>query len=492
MVAYWKFEEPNGSTAYDSVANNDGAVIGGGTWVTGLVGAALRFDGINDYIEVPDDPSLRGMAELTVEAWAYPETLDPLWQGIVVKRDNYTGVGDFSYGIFARRGWDHLPQHPAFELYDESSASAVVRCYETHLVVNQWYHFAAVYSGDTAELYINGVSCNEVPFVGATVNNSPHRFLIGTFAYGSSEGYHFKGLIDEVAIYRRALSPEEVQQHHQDGLEGKGYELAPTLSCAGFDPPMGSSPVTVRGQNRALPLKAQLFDADSLAVTDLDLSAPPAVQVIYQSGEGGEPVDVTGEALPAGHGSAGNQFEFTVDQIWQFNLKTRDYTAPGTYFITYTRTCSGGGDKRRSRAAPRQRDDVLLVCPVDLVSSLEPRDHDRNWRVGRNVLTHREWIFTMAQQSQKALFRDVQRRFPGRDACASRSAQCMPEEEGCESIECPSCCGSPRPSWFRPGPRSRSSPRRASRRPARRSVSSSRCCVFRSSAETGTSLSGPG
>ena len=334
MVSYWKFEETSGPTAYDSVANNDGALIGGGTWATGLVGGALRFDGINDFVEVPDDPSLRGMAELTVEAWIYPETVDPLWQGIVVKRDNYTGVGDVSYEFFVRRGWDRLPPHPASSVYNDSSAYGSVLCYDTHLVANQWYHFASVYSGATVTLYINGVSCGETPFAGGTVNNSPHRFLIGAFAYGSNEGYHFKGLIDEVAIYGRILTLAEVQQHHQDGLNGKGYELAPTMSCAGFDPPMDSPPVTVRGKKRALPLKAQLFDNDGYAVTDLDLYAAPVIQVIYHSDQGGEPTDVSDEALPAARGSEGNQFEFTVDQIWQFNLKTTNYTAPGTYVIT--------------------------------------------------------------------------------------------------------------------------------------------------------------
>ena len=44
--------------------------------------------------------------------------------------------------------------------------------------------------------------------------------------------------------------------------------------------------------------------------------------------------DVTQDALSAGHGTEGNQFVFTGDNKWQFNLKTRDYTAAGTYTIT--------------------------------------------------------------------------------------------------------------------------------------------------------------
>jgi hypothetical protein len=109
---------------------------------------------------------------------------------------------------------------------------------------------------------------------------------------------------------------------------------AQTLSCTGFQPPMASGPVTVRG-NRALPLKAQLFNADGAQMTDLELTAPPVLQVMFESAAGGTPVDVTGDALPAGHGTDGNEFEYNLpDQLWQYNLKTKDYTAAGTYTIT--------------------------------------------------------------------------------------------------------------------------------------------------------------
>ena len=49
---------------------------------------------------------------------------------------------------------------------------------------------------------------------------------------------------------------------------------------------------------------------------------------------GGDPDDVTDEVLPAGLGDEGNQFVFTEDWKWQFNLKTKNYTAAGTYTIT--------------------------------------------------------------------------------------------------------------------------------------------------------------
>ncbi len=95
---------------------------------------------------------------------------------------------------------------------------------------------------------------------------------------------------------------------------------------------MASGPVTVRGKNRALPLKAEIFD-DGFEIEGGDIVAPPVIQVLFDSGVGGA-LDVTGEALPSGQGTDGNQFEFTTSGIWQFNLKTKNHTAAGTYTVT--------------------------------------------------------------------------------------------------------------------------------------------------------------
>jgi hypothetical protein len=112
-----------------------------------------------------------------------------------------------------------------------------------------------------------------------------------------------------------------------------GGSSAPSFSCEGFAAPMANHPVKVR-KNRALPLKMQLFDAGGFVVTDLDVAAAPLIQVLFE-GAGGEPTDdVSDDALPTGHGSDGNEFEFTDDGLWQYNLKSNNYSATGTYTIS--------------------------------------------------------------------------------------------------------------------------------------------------------------
>jgi len=100
-------------------------------------------------------------------------------------------------------------------------------------------------------------------------------------------------------------------------------------------------PVIVRKSNRALPHKAQLKDEDGFPVTAADLQNAPLIQVLFvQPNGGGEPMDVSSEALAVGLGTDGNQFVFTDEGKWQFNLKLKNFTAPWTYTVLMER-----GDK---------------------------------------------------------------------------------------------------------------------------------------------------
>lgn len=107
----------------------------------------------------------------------------------------------------------------------------------------------------------------------------------------------------------------------------------PVVSCQGFAAPMNQYPVKTK-KNRVFPLKMELFDADGFELTGADLAAPPVVTVMFSSSGGAEGTDVSSDALAAGMGTEGNQFEYTDDGIWQFNLKSKDYHANGTYLVT--------------------------------------------------------------------------------------------------------------------------------------------------------------
>jgi hypothetical protein len=123
------------------------------------------------------------------------------------------------------------------------------------------------------------------------------------------------------------------------GTDDDGFVLRVTLAAAntlnggdaGFLSPLGGDPITVK-KNRVIPFKVELRDGDDYLITDQDITAPPVIQVSFD--DGFSPAeDVTGDALPAGQGTDGNQFEFN-DPVWQYNLKTKNYSASGTYTVS--------------------------------------------------------------------------------------------------------------------------------------------------------------
>ncbi len=73
LVAYWKFDEDSKDRVFDSSRNGNDGIINGANYVRGFSGTGLFFDGNDDYILVPDNDSLDGMSELTVEMWVYPQ-----------------------------------------------------------------------------------------------------------------------------------------------------------------------------------------------------------------------------------------------------------------------------------------------------------------------------------------------------------------------------------------------------------------------------------
>src|SRR5919108_2173872 len=72
LVGFWNFDEDGGLIAKDSSGNsNAGILVNERQWITGTFGAALSFDGIDDYVEVPHSDSLNLTRELTISAWIY-------------------------------------------------------------------------------------------------------------------------------------------------------------------------------------------------------------------------------------------------------------------------------------------------------------------------------------------------------------------------------------------------------------------------------------
>lgn len=332
---------PLDGNAYDMTGNlYDGVEVGTIEYVEGLHGLAAHFvwpDVANhnyNYIELPRPVIGDFGGDWTIAAWVYlfpTEAGGGQWHNHTVYGEIQLGwsstnlVSLVSHRSFGYRWVPAFHQYPNPAPPDDYTRPYQLNPADMPYEPERWYHVAVQREQDRILFYINGEKVGEEGYVGPT-SHALSGIYIGFRDIWPSAGcckqdWFFHGYMDELRIYHRALTDSEIERLSSP---------APTYACTGFEPPLANHPVTVRGKNRALPFKAELFDQD-LEITGVDLVAPPVIQVLYDSGAGEESVEV--DALPAGQGSEGNQFVYTDDGKWQFNLKTTDFAAAGTYSV---------------------------------------------------------------------------------------------------------------------------------------------------------------
>jgi len=222
LVGYWSMNEGTGTRAGDlSGKGNNGILTNGPTWVDGKRGKALSFDGVDDYVFVndPGDSSVLDFdtsSTITMSAWIRKSSLTsyPL---IVTK-----GRSNGSYTNYAIRSGDGTGSERKFSFFYRNSANTAWHVYDTVsnvFEVGNWYHVAVSYTfgtGSSIKMYINGV---EMPggWVAGTGNDAP---LVGNFQLwigDDNANSEFHGLIDEVRVYNRALTPAEIRQLYKAG-----------------------------------------------------------------------------------------------------------------------------------------------------------------------------------------------------------------------------------------------------------------------------------
>lgn len=210
LVGWWKLNETIGSTtAADSSGNgNDGSVFitpDPMTWTTGKIGGSLDFDsGENEYITIGNPAVLNfGTGDFAVSFWAKRQSnattnLRPLSKG--AGGDNASEAG------FAFFGADTTM---AFIVNDGSGSITSLGCGSGLPLVGNWNHFVGVVErGADMRYYLNGVLCGSTPAPAGSVSGA-RSFDIARNSSGND--LNWDGQIDDVRLYNRALSAEEVK-----------------------------------------------------------------------------------------------------------------------------------------------------------------------------------------------------------------------------------------------------------------------------------------
>jgi hypothetical protein len=204
LVGYWKFDEENGTIAGDSSGNNNnGTLQNGPIWVDGKFGNALSFDGINDYVEVPDNSTLHVSSGLTIEAWVKFGGLTGDHQVVVTKW--YPDLNGYTLE-FQPDGL--TPQFVITVSGFRTVVSSIIISFDS------WTQIVGTYDGTTEKIYVNGSLTGSQEINGSIITGN-QLLCIGSHSPSNpSDRNWFKGAIDNIMIYNKALTAEEIALHY--------------------------------------------------------------------------------------------------------------------------------------------------------------------------------------------------------------------------------------------------------------------------------------
>ena len=200
LVAWWKFDETNGTVAYDSSGNgNDGNLSGGLTWTTGKIGGALSFDGVNDLVRVNGNwPSSNSPRAISV--WFFTNN---------THRGNIFTFGDGArintrFSVLTNYG-ENGNLHFCGQGNDVGLGS---------MTFNQWRHLCVTYSSNLINAFVDNQLFASVSKNLNTDGSMP--LIVGSNSLTRDDEF-FSGKLDDLRVYDRALSAAEVQALYNMG-----------------------------------------------------------------------------------------------------------------------------------------------------------------------------------------------------------------------------------------------------------------------------------
>ena len=213
-IAHWKLDEGQGTVISDSSGNgNNGTLTNGPLWSIGKSGKALQFDKIDDAAVI-NSLSFNNLSPMSVTAWINPKSLGENNRGRII--DKASGVAPTQgWGFFVTDGGTAGQRKLSFVIdyastdFNRTTANALFN-------FNEWTHVAVTWDGSlnasNARIYLNGQETTYSKTQnasGSRVSDAAESLKIGN---DKSFARTFDGMIDDVRIFNRALTPKEIQQ----------------------------------------------------------------------------------------------------------------------------------------------------------------------------------------------------------------------------------------------------------------------------------------
>lgn len=242
MVSWW-----TGDGHPNDIQDGNNGTFAANTYAAGMVGQAFSFDGADDYVVIPNGIINYTARNFTVDAWVYADDVDS--QRYIF----YGGAvgGEYSLSVNENKNYEF-----GVKLADGNWYKAT-----TPATAQVWSHVVGLRRGTSIEIWVDGALKTAIGVLDLNLFiEGTHNARIGAYnEYNSQQKDFWKGLIDEVEIFNRALSAEEIAAIYDAGSLGK---CTPTRSISGR--------VTTRTGAPLAGVKVNL-SGDATAVTTTDI-----------------------------------------------------------------------------------------------------------------------------------------------------------------------------------------------------------------------------
>jgi len=210
LVSFYSF---NGD-ANDHSGNGNNGVINGAVFSTdrmGKPGRSLHFNGVNSFVEIPNNTSLNFSSTFSMTMWIKTASINNnpgRYPMIIAKYSPYNDRSGYGICVGAQNDYQIY-----FELFSHNSQSDVGTDFAIN--DNRWHFLAAIRDGSTQYFYVDNTLIGVRTF-SRLINNS-YSLYIGGLPLFSYDNFYFEGLIDDVRLFDRALSKSEVELLYHEG-----------------------------------------------------------------------------------------------------------------------------------------------------------------------------------------------------------------------------------------------------------------------------------
>ncbi|MEM6803756.1 MAG: LamG-like jellyroll fold domain-containing protein [Bacteroidota bacterium] len=210
LQAYWPLDENSGNTAKEAIQSYDASLHSGVSWLAGggIIDGCLSFDGNTGRAEIPPF-DIEGEA-ISISCWIHVPDLSQVEGRIISKAEGVQA--DDHYWMLSQNGGSAL----RFRLKTDVGGTATLISPTGELQANNWYFVTAVYDGQEMRIYKDANKIAALAKTGSISSSTSTPIAIGNQPFIGGDR-PFKGLIDDVRIYNKALTETEIQDLFLEG-----------------------------------------------------------------------------------------------------------------------------------------------------------------------------------------------------------------------------------------------------------------------------------